>query len=134
MLWRGALAGCSGGETSKKPEFLAGCFGGEAGKRPARSQEEASKRPARGQQEASSGGISGEVLWRDALAGCDCFWSFKSFPSRLGASQTISGHLGAVILLARCVALLNQPITMPSVNFSRSCPFGKMCGPTKSNP
>ena len=47
MLWRGALAGCSGGVLWRD------ALAGKPARRPARGQEEASKRPARGQEEAS---------------------------------------------------------------------------------
>ena len=75
MLWRDALAGCSGGVLWRGGQQ-------EARKKLARGQQEASKRPARSQQEARKAqsravlwrgawaGCSGKVLWRAALAGC----------------------------------------------------------------
>ena len=87
MLWRGALAGYSSGEASKMP-----ARGQEASKRPARSQQEASKRPARparSQQEASKRPARGQ---QEA--------------SKRPARGRV--NLVAVVLLARCVALLND--------------------------
>ena len=81
VLWRDALAECSGGMLWRGSQQEGRQ---EASKRLARSQQEASKRPGRGQQEASKtcsasqmnpslertmAGCSGGVLWRDALAG-----------------------------------------------------------------
>ena len=54
MLWRGALARCSGGVLASRGQP-------EASKKPARGQQEASKRPGRGQEEAPNWGGTHET-------------------------------------------------------------------------